>query len=85
MQSHKDATTFKKKSFFLLCKIMHGLRQRPAIAKNAQDAIDVVVQLDQEGGDDVYLDEDAFDNSSMMGIEEAQSMSYSEVGKCHKA
>ena len=44
-----------------------------ATRKNAEDPADVVEQLDKEGGDDVNLDEDAFDSSNMMGTDEAQS------------
>ena len=56
-----------------------------ATRKNAEDPADVVEQLDKEGGDDVNLDEDAFDSSNMMGTDEAQSMSFSEAGKRHQA
>ena len=42
-----------------------------AIGKNAEDPADVVEQLDKEGGDDVNLNEDAFDSSNIMGTYEA--------------
>ena len=85
MQSHKDATPFKTKAFPYYEELCMVYGKDRATRKNAEDPADVVEQLDKEGGDDVNLDEDAFDSSNMMGTDEAQSMSFSEAGKRHQA
>ena len=65
------STPFKTKAFPYYEELCMVYGKDHAIGKNAEDPADVVEQLDKEGGDDVNLNEDAFDSSNIMGTYEA--------------
>lgn len=80
MQSHKEATLFKTKSFTYYNDLCMVFGKDCATRKNLETLADVVEQL--ENDEEINLDKDDLENiNNMIVTNEVQSISYSEVSK----